>query len=115
MKYVVVLLLLFAPAFALAKDKSDADYPITLHVTSSRFDRGPEGSCCYVQHLFVALDGKKYELSDEKVRKDLLHIGDYKAKIAKDEQDHPFEFKREYEILLPSGETRTFLVIGESE
>jgi hypothetical protein len=118
MKYIAALLLLFVSASATAKDKgtpNPADYPITLHVVSSRLYDVCTSNCVWVQHIVVTMDGKKYELSDTEVRHDLLRLGDYKAKIIKDEQGHTFEYERDYEILFPNGETRKFVVVGESE
>jgi hypothetical protein len=116
-KFLLVLLLL-VPALAFAKEKpstNPADYPLTVHVQSSRLYDLCAPNCIWVQHLFIAMDGKKYELTDTTPRHDLLRVGDYKARISKDEKGHDYEYEREYEFLLTGGEVRSYVVVGESE
>jgi hypothetical protein len=68
-----------------------------------------------VQHLNVLIDGKRYELSDTMPRTDLLRVGDYKAKIFKDETERPYEYQRTYEFLMSDGGTRRYVVVAETE
>ncbi len=63
----------------------------------------------------MLVDGKKYVLEDEHQRKNVLRIGDYKAKIAREDTSRAYEDSREYEFLLPDGEKRKFFVIGGTE
>jgi len=118
MKKSLFAILLFMPTLAFAKDKpstNPADYPLTLHVQSSRLVDLCAPGCIWVQHVFIVMDGKKYELTDTTPRHDLLRVGDYKARISKDEKGHDYEYDREYDFLLPGGEVRKYVVIGESE
>jgi hypothetical protein len=119
LKKMILAILLLAPVLACAEKKLDtnpADYPVVVHVQSSRFVDvcgGPQ--CAWVLHLWVVIDGKKYELSENKTRTDLLRVGDYKAKISLDEHDREYEYQRMIEFRFPDGWTRKFIVVGESE
>ncbi len=119
MMKVILTILLLAPALACyAREKPDlnpADYSISVHVQSSRLNDLCAPGCIWVQHVNVLIDGKKFELSDTSPRTDLLRIGDYKAKVLKDETGHSFEYQRTYEFLMPDGELRKFVVVGETE
>ena len=48
-------------------------------------------------------------------RTDLLRVGDYKARIFKDEKDRPYEYQRTYEFLISDGGIRRYVVVGETE
>jgi hypothetical protein len=67
------------------------------------------------QKLNVTIDGKKYEMEEQRPRIDLLRIGDYKAKILKDETSRPYEYERTYEFHFADGKTRRYVVVGEFE
>jgi len=118
-KQFILALLLITPAFASSDKKIDtnpADYAVNVHVQSSRLVDvcgGPQ--CAWVLHLWVVIDGKKYELSENKTRTDVLRVGDYKAKISLDEHDREYEYQRMIEFRLPDGWTRKFVVVGEIE
>ncbi|MGD0736350.1 MAG: hypothetical protein ABR976_14450 [Terracidiphilus sp.] len=122
MKNVILAMLLLAPALVSAdKPKPNAvDYTIAVHVQSSRIINicsdvtGGSSVCGLEQQLTVTIDGKKYVLQSGWV-KDLLRVGDYKAKIVKDESQHPYEYTRVYEFLFPDNQTRQYTVTGESE
>ena len=103
----LTLLLLTACTKAAAAPNPD-DYPITIHVTSSQI-------VDQIQDLDVVIDGKQYELSAAQVRHGLLALGDYKARLIKDEHKFAYESVQIYEILFPDNKTRTFAVIGRSE
>jgi hypothetical protein len=45
----------------------------------------------------------------------LLRVGEYKAKIFKDETNHSFEYQRTYEFLMSNGESRQYSVVAETE
>jgi hypothetical protein len=122
MKKALLTILLLAPVLAWGgKPKqapNPADYTIAVHVQSSRldkFDQGEGHNSVSLQHLTVLIDGKKYELTDTQWRNDLLRVGDYKAKIVKDETDRAYEYQRTYEFLMSDGETRQYTVVSESE
>jgi hypothetical protein len=72
------------------------------------------------QLITATIDGIKYELAagDFKVgghQMGLLAIGDYKARILKDEHKSPYEIIRVYEFLFPDKSTAHFAVVGMSE
>jgi hypothetical protein len=110
------LAILLAASAVWASDKekpNPADYSIQIHVQASRLVDICAPGCAWVPHLMVIIDGKKYELSDTITRNDLLRVGDYKARILKDERT--YEYLRTYELLLPDGWPRKFVVVGEFE
>jgi hypothetical protein len=115
MKRVILAILLIVPALASAQYLTSADYNVDVHVRSSRLVYLCPRTCSMFQHLSVLIDGKKYEIEDEKSRSDLLRIGDYKAKISKDETTRAYEYKRAYEFLFPDGQTRRYDVVDEGE
>ncbi len=111
-------LLLALPLFAQAKG---ADYTINMHVSESRIgtDCGVasgNSSCKSVQQLTVLVNGTKYELESETFfPKGIVALGDYKAKLVKDQQKPTHEFNRSYELMFPDGSTRKFRVTGQTE
>jgi hypothetical protein len=122
MKKLIFAILLSVPVLACAEKPrpNPADYTIAVHVQASRvIDACSDVTagysvCGWEQQLTVTIDGKKYELQSGFLR-DLLRVGDYKAKITKDETQHAYEYMRTYEFLLPDGVTRQYTVVGESE
>src|SRR5208283_315521 len=119
MKTILLTILLLVPALVWAEKPAPnpADYTITVHVRSSRWtwscfnSGGQPPALCGVQPLTVLVDGIKYELEGHAA--DLLRVGDYKAKIDKDETKRPYEYQRVYEFLFPDGTTRKYTVVGE--
>jgi hypothetical protein len=103
--FVLLLLATLAPAAP-----APEEFSINVHVTSSyRLARGPGG-----QGLDVVIHAKKYQLSGVS-RGGLLALGDYKAKLVKDEHQTAYESDQEYEFLFPDNKTRKFEVVGQSE
>ena len=84
-------------------------YSIDVHVISSYV---PPSSVN--QYLKAIIDGKKYELEGPQ-RGGLLALGDYKAKLVKDERKTSYESVQVYELLFPDRKTRQFNVVGQSE
>jgi hypothetical protein len=103
-KAAVFVLLLFA-TLAPAAPAPD-EYSINVHVTSSY--NTPSG-----QQLDVVIDGKKYQLTAGSGY--LLGLGDYKAKLTKDQHKTSYESLQYYEFLFPDKKTKTFVVTGQSE
>ena len=104
--FVLLLLAALGPAAA-APDV----YSIDVHVISSHFP--PER--VFGQYLNVIIDGKKYELNGSVDGGFLLALGDYKAKLVKDEHKTTYESDQVYEFLFPDKKTRKFDVVGQSE
>jgi O-acetylhomoserine/O-acetylserine sulfhydrylase-like pyridoxal-dependent enzyme len=79
-KKTTLVVLLILSTFAWAKPiPNPADYTINVHVSKSYF--GERGS----QMVKAVIDGKKYELVARPDYPMLLALGDYKAKLVKDE------------------------------
>jgi len=123
MKKILFALMLLTPALAGAEKPAPnpADYTVAIHVQSSRLvvdcsDVTQGNSVCgWAQHLTVLINGKKYELDSGMTAENLLRVGDYRAKILKDETKHTYEYVRTYEFLFADGSTRSYYVAEESE
>jgi hypothetical protein len=102
-----ILLLLSVLAWA-GSNPNPADYTITVHVNKSYYCAHGE------QKVTVVIDGKNYELAANGERT-LLALGDYKAKLVKDEHKGMYSFHQEYEFLFPDQRTKKFWVSGQSE
>jgi hypothetical protein len=92
------------------------DYNVNIHVTASYMLRD-HGDGARRQQLDVVIDGRKLQLESETIPNALLSLGDYKAKLVKN--DHwrgaPYDSYEVYEMLLPDKHTRRFIVVGQSE
>ena len=113
-------ILLTTPALAVAAGADPAQYNVSIHVHSSQLvyeciSDVKGATCAFTPRLNVLIGGKKYELEAEKSRNDLIRVGDYKAKVVKDDSTSPYEYWRTYEFLFPDGTTRKYDVVGESE
>ena len=103
----LLILLMLASLTPAAPVPNPSDYPVTIHVSSSQFVSG-------FQQLEGIIDGKPYELSGPFVN-GLLALGDYKARLIKDEHKTTYESNQEYELLFSDSKTGKFSVIGQSE
>jgi hypothetical protein len=91
------------------------DYNVNVHVSATRMVRNP-GSLAHYQSLIVIIEGKKYELESLDLPNALLMLGDYKARLVKDQHwAGPYDSYRVYEFLFPDNKKRQFLVVSESE
>jgi hypothetical protein len=99
-----ILILPFTPLAAATP--GPADYPITVHVSSSEWNAN------WLQ-LSVTIDGKKYLLSGPYYG--VLSPGDYKAKLVTDTHKTSYETYQTYEFLFPDNKTRKYNLIGQSE
>lgn len=110
MKKIALAVLLFFSAHAWAGgDPAPGEYTINIHVSSSSIATGGR------QDLSVVIDGKKYELLCECATGTILGLGDYKAKLVKDEHKTTYDSIRVYEFLFADKKTRRFEVIGQTE
>src|SRR5208283_373496 len=82
---------------ARSSDPKPADNAITIHVSATRIAFGGR----LLQDLDVIIDGKKYELASELSLGQLLALGDYKAKLVKDEHRNAYDSYQVYEFLFP--------------
>ena len=110
MKRAALVVLLLLGTLAPAAQKPD-EYPITVHVTASYYRGGVYG---HQLELDVVIDGRKYSLGGT-TNNGLLALGDYKAKLVRDDHKTTYESYQEYELLFPDKKTRKFDVIGQSE
>jgi hypothetical protein len=107
-----VLLLLSGLASA-GVNPNPADYTINVHVSSSRMVL--EGDAiAFNQRLNVTIEGKKYELRSSSINA-LLALGDYKAKLVRDDHRTGYDSYQVYEFLFPDNKTRKFEVVGMTE
>ena len=110
MKRVVLLALLLLAMSAMAAPSPD-EYSTNIHVRSSHL---LYANGAISQMLDVTINGKKYELAGFDIG-GLLVLGDYKAKLVKDEHKTSYESDQIYEFLFPDKKTRKFTVVGQSE
>jgi len=114
-KKITLNILLMASVLAWAgPDPNPAEYTINIHVSSSRLVA--EGrSNAYLQRLNVVIAGKKYELESGFPVNAMLEIGDYKAKLIRDEHHTEYDSLQVYEFLFHDKKTRKFEVVGQTE
>jgi hypothetical protein len=112
MKTAALFVLLLAATLAPAAPAPD-DYSINVHVTSSYIIyAGSAGGL----GLDVVINAKKYQLGGDTFKGGaILALGDYKAKLVKDEHPTAYETLQEYEFLFPDSKTKKFIVVGQSE
>lgn len=72
------------------------------------------GPITFSQQLNATIDGKKYELRASSINA-LLALGDYKAKLVRDDHRTAYDSYRVYEFLFPDNKTRKFQVVGVTE
>jgi hypothetical protein len=109
-KKITVTILLLASVFAWAgAEPNPAEYTVYIHVSSSSIADGGR------QQLSVVIDGKNYALESQSVPNVLLAVGDYKAKLVKDEHRTTYDSSQAFEFLFADKKTRRFDVIGQSE
>jgi hypothetical protein len=92
-----------------AKPVNPADYPLTVHV-SHAFLSGALNEL----RLDTVVHGKKLQLESQGPS-GLLHVGDYKARVVKDDEKKGGWFYATYELLLPDGTHWFFNVVAETE
>jgi len=112
-KHLLLFALLLCAMSAFAAKKPDpADYNVTVHVTASRVD-----GC--IRELDAVIGGVNYQLSAAcakiPISVGVLKLGDYKAKLVKDDRSSAFFIMQAYEILFPDGTKKKFDVVGVSQ
>jgi hypothetical protein len=121
MKRILAVLCLAIPALGFAAAPSTQEYSIQVHVSRSWIieECGSSG-CSPAVRLEVVIEGKKYQLEDQKHRSAVLKPGDYPAKILKNPRainiSHAaYDDVKVFEFLFPDGETRKYDLVGEEE
>ena len=109
------LLLVFLMSLSTSAQKPN-DYPLTVHVASSYsfHELGVSSGTAVAQRLDVVIDGKKYVLNAA-ANGYLIALGDYQARLNKDEHKTAYESRQMYTLRFPDGKTRDFTVVGFSE
>ena len=116
MKKLVLALLLMQTTFLCATKPSSnpADYPITVHIVSSRYIPSTGGPVGY-QQLDTIINGQQVELAGENGT-GVLALGDYKAQLSTTnfipKHLNGYDTFVVYRFLLPDGTIRDFDVIG---
>ncbi len=115
-RIVLLVMMMFLPAYAWsASDTNPAEFTVNVHVAASRVAIEMRiGSDVQYQVLNVVIDGKKYELKCRSMN-GVLALGDYKAKLIKDEHKTAYDSSQVYEFLLPDKKLRQFEVTGQTE
>ena len=114
MKKITIVILLLSVFATAGPNPNPAQYTVKVHVSTSHMV--VEGtSIARRQKLNVVIDGKKFELESEISPNALLALGDYKAKLVKDEHRGGYDSDQVYELIFPDGKARQFRVIGQSE
>ena len=90
-KIALAATLLLAPLLTVAETPNPADFAI------------------------ATIGGKHYVLEGSPTHQDLLRLGDYKAKLIRQDESRPYEYRWVYQFLFADGKTREFLVIGEDQ
>jgi hypothetical protein len=121
MKRTLAVLALAFPACGFAAAPNAQDYSIQVHVSKSWIieECGSRG-CSPAVRLEVVIEGKKYQIEDEKPRSAVLKPGDYPAKVLKNPRainiSHAsYDDIKVFEFLFPDGQTRKYNLVGEEE
>ncbi len=116
--FAIVVLLLCSSCVLLAqkqrysqssKSAEALQYPLLVHVAHARLMGQPVS----VLHLDAVIDGKTVEL--ETGATSLLHIGEYQARLLKDDEGKSGWFSKSYELLFTDGTKVVFSEVAESE
>jgi hypothetical protein len=122
----IVLVISAGVAAAWASPAPDSSsFTVNVHVSKSLLEIVPENKLNALgQRLDVTIDGRHLVLEGNQIvgkRKIiggevwLLPVGDYKARIKKEDTSPSGVYWRQYEILLKDGSTWDCYVFGESE
>jgi hypothetical protein len=110
----LIIVLLFSGAVWAASPKP-AEYNITVHVSASRAVKHSENAPRY-QLLAVTINGKKYELESVLGVREVLMLGDYKARLVTDGHGKgEYDSRQVYEFQFSDKWTREYEVVGQME
>jgi hypothetical protein len=111
----LAFVLLFSGSVWGASAAKQAEYNIDVHVSASRTVKHSESAPRY-QYLNVTVDGKKYELESVLGVRELLILGDYKARLVTDKHGRgDYDSRQVYEFQFSDKTTREFYVVGQGE
>lgn len=116
MKKIALLTVLLAGIASAAPTQNGGT--VNVHIYATHWFVSPSPAGMYsteVEKLDAVISGKKYELEADAKGVWLMPLGDYKAKRVKNARNPAGETSQTYEFLLPNGQTRKFIVVGESE
>lgn len=114
----LICLMLIVPSFAFAAEQPNpADFPIKIHVVSSRARTVPQdiNNGMPVQFLETIIDNQPVELGC--YSQGVLALGDYPARLSTKVHSpakHPntYDIYRGYDLLMPDQQIRTCFVTG---
>jgi hypothetical protein len=108
----LVFVLLFSDAVWAAPPAKPAEYNIVVHVSASSTIKHSESSPRY-QQLDVSIDGKKYKLESVLGVREVLMLGDYKARLVTNVHGRgDYDSLQVYEFQFSDKKTREFQVVG---
>ena len=110
-KITLVMLLLGSALIWAGTDPNPAEYTVNVHVSASNTEISANG----LLNLTVVIEGKNYSLQCGCRPGVVFALGDYKAKLVKDEHKTSYDSYQVYEFLLPDKKTRRFTVTGQWE
>lgn len=121
MKRLIVVLMMLCPVAVMGQKKTSAkEYPLTVHVASSRIEVVPDDALRaahfeevrFIDLMRVTIEGRKYVLAGVATRgiftidhPVLIEPGDYPARVTLDKSPNPGEVRRTYELRLANGQT----------
>lgn len=120
MKKLALAFLLLLPTTLLAASSkpNPADFTITVHVVSSRWDCAAPGGCSQI--LEATTDAQPVELThSSNTVGGVLAAGNYPARLSTSVRtpkgdDNAYDIYRAYDLLMPDRTVRTFTVTGLS-
>jgi hypothetical protein len=107
-----VLLVVLVSALCWAAP-NPGEYAINIHVSGSRLFSEAAASGLR-QQLIVVINGKKYELLSISGEGKLLALGDYMAKLTRDDHKSAYE-SSQIRVPVLDKKTRQYMVVGQSE
>jgi hypothetical protein len=119
-----VVLILAATAARAEKGKPNpAEYTVDIQVQSSRMEpvcddvTNVTHTCYWMQDLGVTLAGKRFDLRGNLMPKNpyVLKLGDYKAKVVKEDNTKSYGYSVSYQVLFPDGAVAEYEVVGISQ
>lgn len=117
MRKLALALILLQTSCLLAATPNPADFPMTIHITSSVSRWQSSGGSTYdYQVLQTVIDGQQIELTS--IAGGVLALGDYPARVSPKTTSpkgwSAYDIVKGYDFLMSDGKIRTFSVTGIS-